>query len=501
MFLALAAALAAAATAPASAQSRIGAATEVRNQVSTFRKGTAVRLDQGSSVFRSEAVSTGRDSAARLTFLDDTNLAIGPSSRVVLDEFVFSPARSAQALTINLARGAFRFSTGRLDKRAYKIRTSTATIGVRGTVLDIFSVAGRTLVTLVDNGAALLCVTGTRTCQELTVQGQTFQVDPGGVRRVTVNRSRFTFNRYCSGNICRRTRLAGREGNDQPLPFPRIAQPISDPIAGCNSGSCTPQVSEVLQPTAGVVTGIALSGTSGALILEDLDLPASVKAPLTGGEIISAPIIPVETANVVIQSDGNLVTQVVVDPGFKYTAWGEWAGTITVTENDPIYSSQTITATRGFAVFGNATPSDVIMAKTGTATYTGPVLADLIVAGNTGMAVVQPGAIGGTLSLTANFTEKTVSGSLALTKNNTPWATPVFAGIPMEFGRNVGTATGAGYRGPISDPYNASSSGEINGVFMGPAGEETAGSFSFLKASGANPGIAHGIIRGKQGGM
>ena len=40
-------------------------------------------------------------------------------------------------ITIRLTDGAFRFITGNSDKKSYKIETPTATIGVRGTILDI----------------------------------------------------------------------------------------------------------------------------------------------------------------------------------------------------------------------------------------------------------------------------------------------------------------------------------------------------------------------------
>ena len=44
---------------------------------------------------------------------------------------------NGQKMTVNLAKGVFRFTTGALDKKAYQITTPTAAIGVRGTVLDI----------------------------------------------------------------------------------------------------------------------------------------------------------------------------------------------------------------------------------------------------------------------------------------------------------------------------------------------------------------------------
>lgn len=194
----------------AHAQQRIGEAANVRNQVARISAGGSVGLSAGGSVFRDETVRTGRASSAKLVFLDQTNLAIGPTSSVVLDRFVFSGASSAQAVSVNLARGAFRFTTGVLDKRAYKISTPVATIGVRGTVLDIQSLRGRSRITLVDDGAALVCANRTRNCAELQNPGDSVEVTPGVVRRVTSSRSKFSFASICGSNpgLCSQTRLA-----------------------------------------------------------------------------------------------------------------------------------------------------------------------------------------------------------------------------------------------------------------------------------------------------
>jgi hypothetical protein len=59
-------------------------------------------------------------------------------------------------MTVNLAKGVFRFTTGALDKKAYEITTPTAAIGVRGTVLNIAVEGTETRVTLVE-GQALVC--------------------------------------------------------------------------------------------------------------------------------------------------------------------------------------------------------------------------------------------------------------------------------------------------------------------------------------------------------
>ena len=138
------------------AQESIGSTATAQNQVTRELSGAAAPLVVGDSVYRNEVVRTGTESLAKLVFLDSTNLAVGPTSRVVLDRFVYEGDPSAEKVAVGLAKGLFRFTTGTLDKKAYTITTPTAAIGVRGTVLDIDVRNADTRVTLVE-GQALVC--------------------------------------------------------------------------------------------------------------------------------------------------------------------------------------------------------------------------------------------------------------------------------------------------------------------------------------------------------
>ncbi|MBV9222229.1 MAG: FecR domain-containing protein [Methylobacteriaceae bacterium] len=160
---------------PALAQQNIGAAGVVRNQVNGSLPTGAVAIAQGDSVFRDEGVRTGTESAAKLVFLDNTNVAMGPLSSIKLDRFVYSGENSTGSIAFNLAKGAFRFATGNADKKAYTITTPTATIGIRGTILEIVSTASKTSVVL-QEGAAIVCTRNKdekkRHCVELQTVGQ-----------------------------------------------------------------------------------------------------------------------------------------------------------------------------------------------------------------------------------------------------------------------------------------------------------------------------------------
>jgi hypothetical protein len=140
----------------ARAQEHIGSAASARNDVTRELAGASGPLAQGDSVYRNETVRTGEDSTAKLVFLDSTNLGVGPISSVKLDKFVYVGESNGQRMTVNLAKGVFRFTTGALDKKAYEITTPTAAIGVRGTVLNIAVERVETRVTLVE-GQAMVC--------------------------------------------------------------------------------------------------------------------------------------------------------------------------------------------------------------------------------------------------------------------------------------------------------------------------------------------------------
>jgi hypothetical protein len=200
----------------ASAQT-IGVAATIRNDVAQVKASQSAPIDEGENVVRNEVVRTGAASAAKLVFTDNTNLALGPTSTVTLDRFVFAGDTNYQKATVNLVRGAFRFSTGSSDKKAYEINTPVATIGVRGTELDISSQSGETLVRL-NHGATIVCTRSHSQCLVLTNNGDTVIVTAGGVRRTSAGGGpgAFTFEAFCgTDGLCEITQFAdARNGSN-----------------------------------------------------------------------------------------------------------------------------------------------------------------------------------------------------------------------------------------------------------------------------------------------
>jgi len=152
-------------------ESRIGEAVVIQNNVVRVAGEATSPVNIGDSMLRNEVVRTGTDSAARFVMADSTNLSIGPSATIKLDRTVFNDEHSYRDVAIRLTTGAFRFITGHSQKTAYKITTPIATIGVRGTILDILSQRGRSVVVL-QEGASTVCTLSFQ-CVQLTRPGDT----------------------------------------------------------------------------------------------------------------------------------------------------------------------------------------------------------------------------------------------------------------------------------------------------------------------------------------
>jgi len=197
------------ATSPAHAQARVGEAVVIKNEVVRVAGSAASPINVGDGVLRDEIVRTGLDSAARLVMADSTNLSLGPNATIKLDRTVFNDEHSYRDIAIRLATGAFRFVTGHSAKTAYRITTALATIGVRGTTLDLLVQRGRTTVVLQD-GASRVCTTSGQ-CIDLTEPGDTAVITSAG-GKITIQKTNtppWTFAANCAAaaGLCAVTQL------------------------------------------------------------------------------------------------------------------------------------------------------------------------------------------------------------------------------------------------------------------------------------------------------
>ena len=190
---------------------RIGEAEVVKNEVIRVTGSGGTQINVGDAVLRNETVRTGAASATRLVMIDSTNLSLGANSSITLDRTVFNDERSYKDVTIRMTTGAFRFVTGHSDKNAYKITTGLATIGIRGTILDILAQRGRNMVVL-QGGAARVCTLSFQ-CTDLLQPGDTAIITSAANGRTTIQKSNnppWTFASNCAAaaGLCNTTQHA-----------------------------------------------------------------------------------------------------------------------------------------------------------------------------------------------------------------------------------------------------------------------------------------------------
>jgi hypothetical protein len=115
-----------------------GTAKGVDPQADALSKGKTTTLVVGADIFIGDKLTTGPEGLVQIVFADNTKLAVGPNSSLLIEDYLVRNNGSAGKFAVDMLGGSFRFITGTGPKSAYKIDTPTGTIGVRGTIFDVF---------------------------------------------------------------------------------------------------------------------------------------------------------------------------------------------------------------------------------------------------------------------------------------------------------------------------------------------------------------------------
>ncbi|MBX3583024.1 MAG: FecR domain-containing protein [Rhizobiaceae bacterium] len=157
-----------------SAAEQVGKATLIATAVT----GDGAPLAAKSPVHRNERIKTSGTGLGEFLFSDGTKFAVGSNSSVVIDKFVYAGDSSVQNLTINAAKGSFRWISGGSKSSAYKIATPAGTIGIRGTAFDVFIGRGGATAVVLLKGSVQFC--GANGCRDLRKRCDYIIATPGG---------------------------------------------------------------------------------------------------------------------------------------------------------------------------------------------------------------------------------------------------------------------------------------------------------------------------------
>ncbi len=116
----------------------VGYVHEVKGDVTLRDAGKQpAKAAAGDTFEQGASFTTGTDGNVTLKFEDGQLAVIAPNSLFIAQTYVFNKAKVAESnIVFNLARGGLRFVSGMIastNRNQFAVRTTTATIGVRGT--------------------------------------------------------------------------------------------------------------------------------------------------------------------------------------------------------------------------------------------------------------------------------------------------------------------------------------------------------------------------------
>jgi hypothetical protein len=416
----------------------------------TRANGNHVVPVKGDRLEEGDVIATGAQAQTQLVMNDGGLIAMRPDSRMRIDQFRFNgQADGTEQSVFGLLKGGFRDITGligRVNKDSYKIRTATATIGIRGTDHEALYIAPPA------PGETPIGPPGT---YDKVNVGQTFLQTPAGRLELSNNQVGFV----------------PAMGNTPPQRLPSIpdflkatpdiqatAKAGGPKTAGVASDKDTPEVANTAEPAAVTTEAPLDSGTS---VTTAAPAPSSpVIAPTAIGVFnpataVSAPFGTALAGGGMSSSGPNNGAGSIGDPGNNLALMVDSAGDALIITADqfsynrngaPMVMSGNATvgsqAVR-WGVYDGGTMLDNGVSSanpkffwmTGTSTATSASLLTALAAGNLTFSTIggftkpinETGAIGGSVT-TATVTIGNLSGTPTLVNYN--------VGVTDALGRN-----------------------------------------------------------------
>ena len=114
----------------------IGMIKTTRGSVTVQRGPESLVAQPGTAIRQADVITTGPDSAVGITMKDNSVLSAGPRSTLQMDRFNFDSRTQKGAMEATLKRGSLSGISGAIARNspeAVKFKTSSITLGVRGT--------------------------------------------------------------------------------------------------------------------------------------------------------------------------------------------------------------------------------------------------------------------------------------------------------------------------------------------------------------------------------
>ena len=146
----------------------VGKITVLKGDVKIQRVDKTIQAKSGSTLEKNDFIKTSKDGKVQIVFTDKTVFTIGKNSTLDIADYLYDESQPKKnKAKFNVLKGAFSSITGRigkLNKSKFKLRTKSASIGIRGTIIKA-------------NQEVIMCTEGA--ISVTTLNGITVRVDAG----------------------------------------------------------------------------------------------------------------------------------------------------------------------------------------------------------------------------------------------------------------------------------------------------------------------------------
>lgn len=114
----------------------VGRVLLAKGKVVALRTTKKIPLKRRSNLFIKDVINVSAGSTAQLRMIDHAIISLTEKSRLRIDQYRFNNNRSTDSAIMTLLAGGFRTITGvigKANKKAYRMKTPLATLGIRGT--------------------------------------------------------------------------------------------------------------------------------------------------------------------------------------------------------------------------------------------------------------------------------------------------------------------------------------------------------------------------------
>jgi FecR protein len=109
---------------------KVGTAAAV--QPDAFTNGTEMKI--GNSIFFNQRINTTGKGLVQVLLVDGSTFTVGPGSDLVINKFVYDPAKNTGQVVATLGKGVLRFVGGKISKNdgGVTVNTPTGALAIRG---------------------------------------------------------------------------------------------------------------------------------------------------------------------------------------------------------------------------------------------------------------------------------------------------------------------------------------------------------------------------------